>query len=697
MRLEGEVELPLYLFFSIVMTNRLLHESSPYLRQHADNPVDWHAWGEEALTAAREQNKPILLSIGYSACHWCHVMAHESFADEQVAALMNAHFINIKVDREERPDLDHIYQAAHGMLTGRSGGWPLTMFLTPQQQPFFGGTYFPKQARYNLPGFADLLPRVAAFYHQQGSDIERQSASLSDAFARSQATQPTQLAEMNALPLAAAMRDLEASFDPLHGGFGAAPKFPHPAELELCLREAARCGDGSLAQMALQSLSKMAQGGIYDQLGGGFYRYSVDASWTIPHFEKMLYDNAQLLPMYVDAWQITGNPLFQRVVEEAVSWVMREMQSPQGGYYATQDADSEHEEGKFYVWTEAEFRAVLDADELRVCLLHYGLDKPANFEKRWHLCVASELSAVAQLCGYTQPECERLLDSARAKLLAQRELRVRPGRDEKVLTAWNGLMIKGMAHAARAFGRADWLASARCAADFIHANLWRDGRLLAVHMHGQSKLNAYLDDHAFLLDGLIELLQAEFSLADLHWARALADVLLAQFHDPQQGGFFFTAHDHETLIQRPQPLHDNATPSGNAVAVRALQRLSHLLAEPRYAQAAQRTLSLNYALMSTHPEGFATLLCALQEWLQPPRILILRGADAVMGEWQRTLQTAYHPDLLCLALPDSLHPLPDPLNKPASPSPAAWLCQGEQCLPPLHDLTQLQDVLQRRT
>ena len=679
------------------MVNRLLHETSPYLRQHADNPVDWYTWGEEALTAAQAQNKPILLSIGYSACHWCHVMAHESFENEHVAALMNEYFINIKVDREERPDLDHIYQAAHGILTGRPGGWPLTLFLTPRQQPFFGGTYFPKLARYNLPGFVDLLPRVAAFYHQQGADIERQSASLSDAFARSQAAQPTQLAEMNALPLAVAMRDLEASFDPLHGGFGAAPKFPHPAELELCLRETARCGDDRLAHMALQSLSKMAQGGIYDQLGGGFYRYSVDASWTIPHFEKMLYDNAQLLPLYVDAWQITGNPLFQRVVEEAVSWVMREMQSPQGGYYATQDADSEHEEGKFYVWTEAELRSVLDADELRVCQQHYGLDKPANFEGRWHLCISRELPVVARECGWTLAECERLLDSARSKLLAQREQRVRPGRDDKVLTAWNGLMIKGMAHAARVFGRTDWLASARRAADFIHASLWRDGRLLAVHMNGQSKLNAYLDDYAFLLDGLIELLQAEFSQDDLHWARELAEVLLALFHDPQHGGFFFTAHDHETLIQRPKPLHDNATPSGNAVAARALQRLTHLLGEPRYAQSAQRTLSLNYPLMSEHPGGFATLLCALQEWLRPSRTLILRGTASALGEWQRAAQTAYHPDLLCLALPDSLNHLPTPLNKPASPSPAAWLCQDGQCLPPLHELTKLQDVLQRRT
>ncbi len=379
------------------MTNRLAQETSPYLLQHAANPVDWYAWGEEALAASRARDKPILLSIGYSACHWCHVMAHESFEDTGVAALMNEHFINIKVDREERPDLDHIYQTAQAMLTGRSGGWPLTMFLTPQQQPFFGGTYFPKQSRYNLPGFVELLPRVAAFYHEQKAEIERQGAALTEAFARSQNATPSAAeGEMDASPLAAAMRELQASCDTNYGGFGGAPKFPHPAELELCLRESARTGDDSFAQMALYSLARMAQGGIYDQIGGGFFRYSVDERWEIPHFEKMLYDNSQLLPLYVDAWQITGDPLFKQVAEETAAWVMREMQSPQGGYYATLDADSEHEEGKFYVWTPEELKQELEPSEYAVCSAYYGLDQSANFEGRWHLHVASDLSEVAR-------------------------------------------------------------------------------------------------------------------------------------------------------------------------------------------------------------------------------------------------------------------------------------------------------------
>ena len=670
------------------MPNRLTQETSPYLRQHADNPVDWYAWGPEALAAARAQDKPILLSIGYSACHWCHVMAHESFEDAQVAALMNAHFINIKVDREERPDLDHIYQAAHAMLAGRSGGWPLTMFLTPQQQPFFGGTYFPKQARYNLPGFADLLPRVAAFYHEQGAEVERQSLALAAALAYSEGAPAD--GEMDAAPLSAAMRGLEASFDVRHGGFGGAPKFPHPAELELCLRESAYSGDSRLAQMALRSLARMAQGGIYDQIGGGFFRYSVDERWEIPHFEKMLYDNAQLLPLYADAWQITGDPLFKRVTEETAAWLMREMQSPQGGYYAALDADSEHEEGKFYVWTRKELHQELDVSEYAVCAAHYGFDDPANFEGRWHCRVARDWPEVAAQLGYSSPECERLLSGARAKLLARREQRARPGRDEKLLAAWNGLAIKGMAHAARVLGRDEWLVSARRAADFAHAAMWRDGRLLAVHTDGQSKLNAYLDDYAFLLEGLIELLQAEFKQEYLHWARELAGVLLAQFSDEENGGFFFTAHDHEALVQRPKPLHDNATPGGNACAARALQRLGHLLGEAQYLEASERVLRLLYPLAEKSPGGFATLLTVLQEYLRPLRLLVLRGEDG--GLWRSAVCESYRPDLLCVALEHGAG-WPGAPDQPVQVGTAAWLCQGAHCLPPFHDLAALRNAL----
>ena len=674
------------------MPNHLAGETSPYLLQHADNPVDWYPWGEQALALAREQNKPILLSIGYSACHWCHVMAHESFEDAEVAALMNEHFININVDREERPDLDHIYQAAHSMIAGRAGGWPLTMFLTPQQQPFFGGTYFPRTPRYQLPGFSDLLSRVAHFYHAENKQIQSESAGLTQAL--NQASQPAPASEMTGQPLATAMLAMVSNFDARHGGFGGAPKFPHPANLELCLREGAFRGAANFSNMGLLTLTRMAQGGVFDQLGGGFFRYSVDARWEIPHFEKMLYDNAQLLALYADAWVLTRELLFRQVAEATAAWVMREMQSPAGGYYSTQDADSEHEEGKFYVWSQEELQTTLTQAEYAVCQLHYGLEQPANFEGAWHLRVARTLAEVSRKLGSSAEECERLLASANAKLLARREQRVHPGRDEKILGAWNGLMIKGMAQAARVFGRADWLHSAQAARSFVRANMWRDGRLQAVHKDGQARFKAYLDDYAFLLEALLELLQAEFDPADLHWAMELAEVLLAQFQDAERGDFFFTAHDHEALIQRPKPVHDSATPSGNAVAARALLRLGHLIGETRYIEAAERVLRSYYPALAQHPGGFASLLVVLQEFLAPLPILILGGEAGPMQEWREALRDVYSAKLFSVAMQENYAELPETLQKPVSHNPAAWLCRGTQCLPAINELARLRELLQ---
>ncbi len=675
------------------MPNHLAGETSPYLLQHVNNPVDWYPWGEQALALAREQNKPILLSIGYSACHWCHVMAHESFEDAEVAALMNEHFINIKVDREERPDLDHIYQAAHSMIAGRAGGWPLTMFLTPQQQPFFGGTYFPKTPRYQLPGFTDLLSRVAHFYHAENEQIQRESAGLTQAL--NQAPQPAPGSEMTAQPLATAMLAMVSNFDARHGGFGGAPKFPHPANLELCLREGAFRGDANFSNMGLLTLTRMAQGGVFDQLGGGFFRYSVDERWEIPHFEKMLYDNGQLLALYADAWVLTREALFHQVAEATAGWVMREMQAPSGGYYSTQDADSEHEEGKFYVWSQEEMRATLTQAEHAVCELYYGLDQPANFDGAWHLRVARTLAEISRRLGVTAEECGHLLASANAKLLARREQRVRPGRDEKILCAWNGLMIKGMAHAARVFGRADWLQSAQRARTFLRENLWANGRLLAVHKDGQARFNAYLDDYAFLLDALLELLQAEFDPADLHWAMELAEVLLAQFQDVERGDFFFTAHDHEQLIQRPKPVHDSATPSGNAVAARALLRLGRLTGNSRYIDAGERVLRCYYPALAEHPGGFASLLTVLQEYLVPLPILILGGEADALQEWRAALCEVYGARLFSVVLQENHAGLPEPLRKPLGHKPAAWLCRGTQCLPEITDLAGLRELLQK--
>ena len=580
------------------MSNRLAQETSPYLQQHAGNPVDWFPWGEEALRLAREQDKPILLSIGYSACHWCHVMAHESFEDADVAARMNEHFINIKVDREERPDLDQIYQTAHAMLTQRNGGWPLTLFLMPDGTPFFCGTYFPKTPRYGMPGFRDLLPKIAAAYHEKRDDIRKQNTALLEALGRTLPATAEQQ-EMTGAPLAAALRELAQAFDDIEGGLGRAPKFPHPFELEFCLRRHALERSGIALDIARLTLTKMAEGGIYDQMGGGFCRYSVDQLWTIPHFEKMLYDNGPLLALYSDAWRVTQQPLFKKVAAETAAWVLREMQSPEGGYYSSLDADSEHEEGKFYIWTADEVKALVTDGEYAIIALQYGLDGAPNFEgKFWHLRVTMPLAQIAQKTGVPLAECEARLASARGKLFAAREMRIRPGRDEKVLASWNALMIKGMARAARVFDERSWLESAQRAVDFIRRVMWRDGRLLATCKDGNAHLNAYLDDHAFLLDALLELMQAEFRACDFEFARELAELLLAQFEDREHGGFFFVSHDHEQLIHRAKPGHDNATPSGNGVAAIALQRLGHLIGEPRYLAAAERALRLFYPVLA---------------------------------------------------------------------------------------------------
>jgi uncharacterized protein len=672
------------------MPNRLAQQTSPYLQQHADNPVDWYPWGDEALERARREDKPILLSVGYSACHWCHVMAHESFEDPGVAEVMNRLFVNVKVDREERPDLDQIYQLAHQMMAQRPGGWPLTMFLAPDGAPFFGGTYFPKQARYNLPGFPDLLQRVSEFYRQNREEIGRQNEGLLAAFGRLEPGAPAHHSELSAAPIDGALRSLKTSFDSRWGGFGGAPKFPHAAELAFCLRRHAATGDAHALEIATVTLERMAQGGIWDHLGGGFCRYSVDAQWTIPHFEKMLYDNGPLLALYADAWTATREARFARVAEGIAGWVMREMQSPEGGYYSSLDADSEHEEGKFYVWTPEEARAHLTEAEYAVLAPHYGLDGPPNFEGRhWHLRETAPLAGVAARIGKPLDECERLLDSARAKLLAQRERRVRPGRDDKVLTSWNALMIAGMARAAVVFDRSDWLDSAKRAFAFVRSTLWRDGRLLATTKDGRAHLNAYLDDYAYGIAAAIELLQAEYDADTLAFAEELAEVLIEQFEDTANGGFFFTSHDHERLIHRPKPGHDNATPSGNGMAALALQRLSFLTGETRYAASAERAIAQFYPELAAQPGGHTTLLMALEERLVPPRTVILRGPAEPLARWRRALAERYSPATLVLALPADARDLPPVLAKPASDRVNAWVCEGVSCLPPVDRLEDL--------
>ncbi|MGC2166918.1 MAG: thioredoxin domain-containing protein [Gallionella sp.] len=672
------------------MTNQLAHETSPYLRQHADNPVDWHPWRPETLQLARALNKPILLSIGYSACHWCHVMAHESFEDAEIAAVMNAHFVNIKVDREERPDLDHIYQTAHHMLTQRNGGWPLTMFLDPDGIPFFGGTYFPKVARYNLPGFPDLLLKVAQAYTQNRAELRNQGTHLVAALNSIVPNPDGAPAVLDDQPLTLALLHHKEHYDRVNGGFGAAPKFLHPAELDLLLRSALSNSDNDARQIVLHSLQQMADGGLFDQLGGGFARYSVDAHWDIPHFEKMLYDNGLLLGLYSSAWRCGGDAQFAGVVEQTAGWVMREMQSPEGGYYSSLDADSEHEEGKFYVWQRNEVRALLSTEEYDVIKPYYGLDSTPNFEhKDWNLRVSVLLEDIAGRLKLPLADASALLDSAKQKLFAARELRIRPGRDEKILGAWNGLMIKGMTCASRVFDRPDWLQSAQRAMDFVRHTLWHEDRLLATYKDGKAHLNAYLDDHAFLLDALIELMQAEFRSVDLSFALKIADALLTRFEDRQNGGFYFTSHDHEALIQRNKIGQDNATPSGNGIAAQALLRLSALTGDLEYADAAERCIKLfNPALQQS--AGYHSSLCtALADFLHPPAVLVLRGSSPEVHHWQRQINARYLPGVLTVRLSDDISELPAVLDKPPQESTTAWLCNGTSCLPPITSLNEL--------
>ncbi|HZZ94118.1 MAG TPA: thioredoxin domain-containing protein [Usitatibacter sp.] len=677
------------------MPNRLAGETSPYLRQHAANPVDWYPWGEEALAAARSSGKPILLSVGYSACHWCHVMAHESFENPRIAQVMNDLFVNVKVDREERPDIDQVYQLAQQMLTQRAGGWPLTMFLTPDQAPFFGGTYFPDSARYGMPGFEEVLKRVRGYYDANRGEVSAFGARIVEAFERIGPLAPTDSAGASEDELLeAAENELAAAFDGVNGGFRGAPKFPHSETIEFSLRRFAATGDRTSLGRATLTLRRMAMGGIYDQVGGGFSRYSVDAEWAIPHFEKMLYDNGWLLRLYADAWCVTREPLFEKVVRETAAWAMREMQSPEGGYYSSLDADSEGEEGRFYVWDADEVRGLLSNDEYEVASRAFGLDRAPNFEgKHWHLVLAAPLGEIAHELVIDEGTAATLLDSARHKLFEARARRVRPGLDDKVLTSWNALMIAGMARAARVFGRDDWLASARSALDFIRAKLWNGGRLLATYKDGRAHLDAYLDDHAFLLAALLEMMQADFRGEDIAWAREIADALLARFEDRAEGGFFFTAHDHESLIHRPKPGPDNATPSGNGVAALALNRLAFLTGDPRYAESARRTVALFMPSMQQRPSSLCTLLMAMAEQEEPPGTLIVRGAASDFGPWRELLDEAYLPATMTLFVPATAAGLPEPLAKPLAQEAQAWVCEGMTCLAPIGNVEELRAAL----
>ena len=690
--------------------NRLAAETSPYLRQHASNPVDWFPWGAEALALARREQRPILLSIGYAACHWCHVMAHESFEDGATAALMNARFVNIKVDREERPDLDRLYQLAHQALTGRGGGWPLTMFLMhDDQQPFFGGTYYPLVPRHGMPAFPALLQHVADYYRDHEAQLRASAGKVVQALSELQPPPATASLKLDATPLRKCRAQLELSFDREWGGFGGAPKFPHAPLIQRALRDwqlsaGADVPDLHALYMATLTLTRMAEGGLFDQLGGGFYRYSVDGHWAIPHFEKMLYDNALLLGAYAEAACATGEPLFTTVAHRTADWLLAELRAPGGAFYSSLDADAAGVEGSFYVWDADAVRQALSADEYAVFAPRHGLDLAANFEGgAHHLIVSASLDVIAAERSLSTVDIENLLAAARGKLLALRARRARPQRDEKILCSWNALAIRALATAARVLGRDDLAMAATAALNFLHTHHWRGGRLLATSAGGSARLNAYLDDYVFLVDAILELATVRFAAAELRFARELIEVVLKSFADQRAGGFYFTTDDHETLISRPKSFGDEALPAGNGVAAVVLHRLGCLLGETRYLDAAENTLRSAWAALEDYPSAHASLLQALEEMLHPLEIVILRGPPSVIDPWRRALSGVYAPGRLLLAIPsggdlraEAAGLPPAFAAKPALDSGAAYVCRGSHCSAPLTTLPALLEELARR-
>ncbi len=682
--------------------NRLAAETSPYLQQHASNPVEWYPWGSEALTLAQRTGRPILLSIGYTACHWCHVMAHESFESEATAALMNAHFVNIKVDREERPDLDRLYQLAHQLLTRRGGGWPLTMFLMhDDQRPFFGGTYFPPQPRYGMPSFAELLKHVADYYRDHVEELRISAGAVVSALGQLEPPPAAGAVALDDAPLRNSRAQLARGFDSEWGGFGAAPKFPHAALVQRSLRDwrasAARdAPDLHALYMATLTLTRMAEGGLFDQLGGGFYRYSVDTQWAIPHFEKMLYDNALLLGVYAEAASATGEALFTQVAHRTADWLLSELRAANGGFYSSLDADAAGVEGSYYVWEAKHVRDALTEEEYAVFSMRFGLDLPPNFEGReHHLVVSTGVDQIAEARGTSAAEINRLLQQSSDKLLRLRASRVRPERDEKILTSWNALVIRGLATAARVLGRDDLTQAATEALSFLRDQHWRDGRLLVTSAGADARLNAYLDDYVFLADAILELATVRVDIAELDFAVALLEVVLKSYADHQRGGFYFTSDDHEALISRPKSFGDEALPAGNGVAAVILQRFGYLLGESRYLLAAERTVRSAWASIQEYPSGHATLLQALEEMLQPPVIVILRGSRAAVEPWRVQLAAMYAPGRLVLAIPSDipttakLNEWPAFSSKPALPEGAAYVCRGSQCSAPLTTLADL--------
>ncbi|MEN3327579.1 MAG: uncharacterized protein V7638_2386 [Acidobacteriota bacterium] len=674
------------------MPNHLINETSPYLLQHAHNPVDWYPWGDEAFEKARRENKPVLLSIGYSACHWCHVMAHESFENEDIAQLMNENFVNIKVDREERPDLDQIYMNAVQMMT-HHGGWPMTVFLTPDAVPFYGGTYFPPQDRYNIPGFPRILTGVAEAYRERKEDIQETGNSLIIELRRLSETGGSDHPIEPEL-LDAAYAGMIRNYDSVNGGFGGAPKFPPAMSLEFLLRTYARTGNRDTLQMISHTCMKMANGGIYDQLGGGFHRYSTDPRWLVPHFEKMLYDNALLSRLYLHYFQVSGDEQARATGEGILDYVLREMTHPEGGFYSTQDADSEGHEGKFFVWDIQEIRDVLGETAASRFCDYYNITEAGNFEGKNIPNVTRTFEDVAVAHRISVGELQASLNESKQVLFERRERRVKPDRDEKIITAWNGLMMASFAEAGIVLNRPDYTGAARRNAEFVLSNLRQEGMLLRTWKDGQAKFNAYLEDYSFLAEGLLTLFETTGEFRWLTKSLALTAQMVAEFWDEDAGAFFFTGKSHENLIVRSKDFFDNATPSGNSVAAMVLLRLAILDGKEEFRNLATATLSEVADQVRRYPSGFGYALSAIDFLLSTPKEVAIVGntpldIQPMLSEvWSRYLPNK----VVAPSFGIEIIPLLEG-RSPINGLPTAYVCEHYTCKQPVTDVSALREQL----
>jgi uncharacterized protein YyaL (SSP411 family) len=678
-------------------TNRLINETSPYLLQHAHNPVDWYPWSEEAFERAKAEDKPVLLSIGYSACHWCHVMERESFENEAIAKLMNENFISIKVDREERPDLDSIYMTAVQLMTGH-GGWPMTVFLTPEQIPFYGGTYYPPEDRHGMPGFPRILISLAEAYRARRDEISENAVSLLRELDRLGDVRGRD-GDLTVESLEATTKQLTRQFDTTHGGFGSKPKFPPAMSLDFLLRQYQRSGNAAILADVELTLEKMAKGGIYDQLGGGFHRYSVDERWLVPHFEKMLYDNALLSRLYIDGWLVTGKELYRRVALETLDYVRREMTDESSGFYSTQDADSEGEEGKFFVWTPQEVEALLGPEDAPLFCRYFDISSLGNFEGHNILHVDLEPGVVARLFNVTPERLIEVIERGRRILFDEREKRVKPGRDEKMLTAWNALMLRSFAEAARAFGSDEYAAVAGRNAEFlIRVMSYRteDGalRLLRTHKDGKSRLNGYLEDYAYLADALLSLYEATFDIRWFNDARALVDSMIDSFWDKEHGTFYFTSDDHEALITRTKDVYDNATPSGNSVAAEVLLRLALFTGEAEYRKKAEAVIGAVKELAVRSPNGFGRLLSAMDLAIGPSLEIAIIGEkeSSEVKSMLKVINETYQPNkVVALGPARGIELLAH--RELVDGKPVAYVCRDFVCDAPVTDPEALRAAL----